>query len=205
MLIGVLGMLLPFICVGGAFLLSDIKIYDSISMYYYSNMRDVFVGILICVSFFLMTYKGYELIDNILVKVTGVFGICIALFPCENLAYSKPVGIFMLSNRTTNYVHLISAVLFFLLLAINSIFRFTKSDTKVLRRTKKYYRNLVYRISGYIMIISLSILVLSTLIMNETMRIKSKVTLITEIVMLFGFGISWLVKGGILFKEEKMK
>jgi uncharacterized membrane protein len=202
-LIGVLGMLLPFICVGGAYVLSDVKIYDSISMYYYSNMRDVFVGILVCVSLFLMTYKGYESIDNVITKVSGIAGFCIAIFPCENLRYTKPVSVFLIGTRTSNYIHLFSAVLFFALLAINSIVIFTKSDKKVIRNTRKYYRNMLFRISGFIILASLAVLILATLLMKETTRINSRITLITEIIMLFSFGISWLVKGGALLKEEK--
>ncbi len=201
--IGLLGMLLPFICVSGALFFADKRIYPSISMYYFSNMRDVFVGILISVSFILMTYKGYEIIDSVLTKITGIAGICIALFPCENIVYLKSASVFMMSNKKTNIIHLISAFLFFLLLALNSIFRFTKSETKVLRGTKKYYRNILYQISGYIIIISLIILVYAILFTSNSLQNNSKIILILEIIMCFSFGISWLVKGGALFKEEK--
>lgn len=203
-LIGILGMLLPFICLCGSLLLHT-KVHDSISMYYHSHMRDIFVGIMIFVSFFLISYKGYTLPDTLIYKITGIAGLCIALFPCKNIVYSRPVGAFLVNNSTSDYIHLIAAFIFFVLLAINSIFLFTKSDTRVLRGTKKYYRNILFRTSGYIIILALIVLLYAELIMRDSIRIKNKITLILEMIMLFSFGVSWLVKGGVMFKEEKLK
>ncbi|MEJ2664743.1 MAG: DUF998 domain-containing protein, partial [Spirochaetia bacterium] len=70
-LIGILGMLLPFICILGGLLFAALYVEPSISDYYYTNMRDFFVGLLFGVSLFLITYKGYELIDDIVTNTSA--------------------------------------------------------------------------------------------------------------------------------------
>ena len=129
-LIGILGMLLPFICVLGGFLFSALCIQQSISFYYHTNMRDFFVGLLIGISFFLITYKGYELIDIIVTSSIGITGFCVAAFPCFLSKNSLPIGIFQLNPEISDNLHVISATIFFILLAINSIFLFTLSKDK---------------------------------------------------------------------------
>jgi cytochrome bd-type quinol oxidase subunit 2 len=202
-LIGFLGVLLPFVCVAGSFRFAHIEMQNSISMYYYSNMRDVFVGILICVSLFLITYQGYETVDNIVTNVTGVMGAGIALFPCGNPAFHDPVGIFMLPNSTTNWFHLSSAATFFILLAINSIWLFTKSDKPVRKHSRKYYRNIVYCVCGIVILACMAALVPVMIFCSADFMNRTYIILALEIIMLFAFGASWLVKGGSLLKDER--
>lgn len=58
--IGYLGIALPFILVFGNMLLNKPGIQSSISSYYYTPMRDVFVGTMCAIAVFMMSYKGYE-------------------------------------------------------------------------------------------------------------------------------------------------
>lgn len=51
--IGYLGIALPFVVVLGAWLLKGLGIQSSISDYYFTDMRDVFVGILFSIGVFL--------------------------------------------------------------------------------------------------------------------------------------------------------
>ena len=53
----------------------------SISGYYYTHMRDLYVGILSGVALFLISYRGYEEVDNIVVNMSGVFALGIVMFP----------------------------------------------------------------------------------------------------------------------------
>lgn len=80
-LIGILGMALPFVCALGGALITHIGIQSSISGYYYTNMRDVFGGIMIGVSMFLMTYNGYDKRDQYVTTGAGLAGLGIALCP----------------------------------------------------------------------------------------------------------------------------
>ena len=204
--IGILGMLLPVICILGGIIFSEISIYPSISAYYYTNMRDFFVGLLIGISFFLITYKGYELIDNVITTFIGITGFGIAAFPCYYTDSTLPVGIFQLNPDTSNIMHIICASIFFILLAVNSIFLFTLSkDKKIKKGSKKAKRNIIYISCGIIILISVITLFIINFTVDYDIIIDYNIVLIFEAVMLFVFGISWLVKGDTLFKDETKK
>jgi len=78
--IGVLGLSLPLVLWVGGFLF-DQATQVSISHYYYSSMRDVFVGWLTAISVFLLAYRGYESIDYWCGKLAGLSGLAVAFFP----------------------------------------------------------------------------------------------------------------------------
>lgn len=63
--IGFLGMGLPFILLIGGWWDFGEGIQSSVSAYYHTGMRNAFVGILFALGVFLMTYKGYDWVDNI--------------------------------------------------------------------------------------------------------------------------------------------
>jgi len=110
--------------------------------------------------------------------------------------------VLVLDSAVTNYVHLIAALVFFAILAINSIFCFTKSDTSIRKKSKKYYRNVLYRASGGVIFVCLSILIYITCFTSDSFRQTTRITIVLESVMLFAFGISWLVKGGTLLRDR---
>ncbi len=203
-LIGILGMALPFMCYLWCYVYNHAIVLDSISMHYYTNFRDVFVGILISFSVFLITYKGYDLLDNITTVVIGICGIGIALFPCDNQAINERVSFLMLDNSKTCIIHYLSAGLFFTLLAFNSLFLFTKSKEIVRKKTRKYYRNIIYRICGIIILVALLCMLFSLLFASHKFLIESHMLLILESIMLMAFGISWLIKGGAIIQDKKL-
>ncbi len=210
-LIGILGILLPFICVLGGLLFSDIPIRTSISSYYHTNMRDSFVGLLVGVALFLITYKGYERIDNIVTSIIGFTALGVAIFPCRySIASTQPLGIFQRTPTISNNIHLVCAFTFFFLLAINSIFLFTLTKSKDIPKTRdKKIRDYIYIGCGIIILMSLAILLIRSLVGAEAEN--SKTLLIFETIMLLAFGISWLVKGKtletfkIFFKDKPKK
>src|SRR3972149_18876 len=63
--IGLIGAAFPFVMAAGGLLLGAREILDSISAYYHTGMRDIFVGALSAIGIFLLCYKGYELKDRI--------------------------------------------------------------------------------------------------------------------------------------------
>ncbi|MGZ4314663.1 MAG: hypothetical protein ACXVRS_02395, partial [Gaiellaceae bacterium] len=82
--IGALGVAMPFLLV----LIDKLAFHgdpfprDSLSVYYYSGMREVFVVILASTGFFLIAYKITERnLDNTLSVVAGLAAITIPLFP----------------------------------------------------------------------------------------------------------------------------
>jgi len=72
-------------------------------------MRDFFTGLMFVVSIFLITYKGYNVIDFVITTITGVMGLGVAIFPCYNeLFKTQTVGIFQLITNTSDKIHLTS-------------------------------------------------------------------------------------------------
>ena len=178
--IGWLGMLLPWIVV---LLIGYIP--ASISATWYTNACTVFMIILGSASFLLISYKGYELIDDILLTCSGISGLGICLFPCSITSAHEKVGTFLIDNQTSNILHLIFAVTFFGLLAYNSIFLFTKGAGE--KTKNKRIRNIIFRICGIGMIASFLLLLLPI----------HNVVWVVETVALFFFGISFLTKANI--------
>ena len=181
LLIGALGMLLPWMVVA---LVGYIP--NSISATWYTNACTPFMIILGWASGTLISYKGYDRLDDIILTCSGIAGFGICLFPCKVVNSAERVGTFLVDKDVSNVIHLVSAVVFFALLSYNSIFLFTKSSGEMTK--KKKARNIIYRVCGVGMLASFLILLL------PDFRIK---VWLTEAVALSFFGISFLTKADI--------
>ena len=178
-MIGWLGMLLPWIVVllvGG--------FPSSISATWYTNACTPFMIILGSAGILLMCYHGYDLVDDILNTAAGIFGLGICLFPCWGGGHKAEdlVGTFLIKTELSNTIHSICALIFFAILAYNSLFQFTKGNSGT---KNKKIRNVIYRICGVGMLASFAILLL------PDFRIQ---VWLTETIALFFFGLSWLTK-----------
>ena len=180
-MVGWLGMLLPWIVVR---LIGYIP--ESISATWYTNACTVFMIILGSASLLLISYKGYERLDDILLTISGIFGLGICLFPCAVSSAPGDVGTFLIDSQTSNIIHTVCAIAFFGLLAYNSFFLFTKSTGEM--TSKKKVRNIIYRVCGIGMIGSFTIMFFPHF---------PHQTWITEALALFFFGISFLTKANI--------
>lgn len=197
--IGGMAFALPILCVIGGLLFSDVGIKEHISSYYYSNMRDLVVGILVAIGIFLITYKGYSIEDNVVTTISGICSIGIAFFPCSTIEIIK-VGIFQIGSNISVILHCIFAIVFFMLLAYNSYFLFTKTGTDL--SDNKKIRNTIYRTCGVLILVA-SLLQGVCTFLNKYSFVKDySLMLIFEIVILFSFGVSWFVKGETIFKDR---
>jgi hypothetical protein len=109
----------------------------------------------------------------------------------------KLVGTFALSPTVSGLIHNISAAVFFILLAYNSLFLFTKSSGEMTESKKK--RNVIFRVCGIGMVASL-IAIFPVMLLGLWGG-----TWLVEAVALAFFGISWLTKSNIypwLFAEK---
>lgn len=179
--LGTLAILLPWIValLNGGF-------PPSISAtYYVASCITPFMGILIASSILLMCYRGYDLQDDIILTLSGVFGLMICLFPTYTSLYEK-VGTFQIDVNTSSMIHNISAILFFVLLSYNSFFLFTKGDGNPTKN--KTIRNIIYRVCGVGMIASFLLLLLPSFYI--------KIWLV-ETIALFFFGVSFLTKADV--------
>ena len=190
-LCGLLGILLPWIALFSAGIKLDKATgwWWSISATYYQS--DALVGVLVPASIVLMSYIGYERIDNLVTTLTGLFGLGIVLFPCKVgwIPDGSPVGFFQLPIEFSHILHLSFAALFFLFAAINSLFLFTKHGETMTDRKK--VRNTIYRICGWGMIGLEALLVVLGLIFGT----PAWFVMVIEIILLQLFGFAWLVKG----------
>lgn len=201
-LIGFLGILLPLVCVFFGLFFGDYPVQQSISIYYYTNVREFLVGLLFVMGLFLMTYKGTNILDNLITTITGIAALCVALFPCYNEEFETVrVGIFQLYPIDSNKVHLTFAALFFILLAVNSIFLFTRKSDPV--TPQKIKRNRIYITCGIIILACFVGLIICMLTLSQQQKFDSKIILIFEAIALWAFGISWLVKGQTIIPDKQ--
>ena len=198
-LAGFLGMILPWISLIGAIIVSNTTGVPaefwptlSISATYY--ICPALTGVLTAASVVLMCYDGYNLRDNIVTTISGVFGIMIVLFPCACTVSGEMVGFFQLPVAISNTIHCASACAFFILLSINSLFLFTLGEKEPTKQKK--IRNIIYRVCGIGMLCALILMVLPVSFFAKTF--------VVEAIALTFFGISWLVKGQVfgILKDE---
>lgn len=79
--LGSLALGLPLaLFLAGAFL-QGIRLQPSISAYYHSDARDVFVGALWAIGLGLIAYKGFSRREDWALNIGGVLACCVALFP----------------------------------------------------------------------------------------------------------------------------
>lgn len=119
----------------------------SLSGFYYTHMRNLFVGAMCAVGVFFIAYRGHDKWDDRLTNVAGLAAICIALFPTMPPYYSKsPNGtnqFFTSANQcgpttlityhlsshqsSIRYVHVGSLLVLFLMVFLMVLVQFTRT------------------------------------------------------------------------------
>ncbi|MDA3850883.1 MAG: hypothetical protein PF447_06390, partial [Spirochaetaceae bacterium] len=173
----------------GSWTAGIVSIGPSLSDYYHTFSRDIFVGVLVVIGVFLVTYKGYDKWDKVITLSSGIFMICIAVFPCFNGERTNYLFQF-LNPRVTGYIHDTSAAFAFSLLGVMSFFQFTKAGA--LMSVNKKRRNIIYRVCGIIIWLT----VLLMIFLNST-----PLFIWLESLVLWAFAFSWLIKGQALLKD----
>jgi hypothetical protein len=208
-IIGILGLLFPLILVLGSLIFGSCRaIQDSISNYYHTNMRDVFVGYVCTLSIFLFSYKGYDLTDRIVSALAGIFGLIVALFPTKlqlqpnNAPLPCNIWCNVVRPDWVSTVHLISAALFILCLCYFSLFLFTKSG--LMQTQQKLVRDKIYLICGSIMFSCICFLIFLFILPQDVFNLIAflKPVFWLETVAFLAFGFSWLIKGEYLLKDK---
>ncbi len=201
--IGFLGALFPLILpIGSYYFGSCIKVMPSMSQYYFTVMGDVFVGVLFILATFFFSYKGYDKTDNFISNILALLAFMVALFPAyvssENLIHCN---FFEEKNSKINgMIHNIAAAVFFLLLAYNSFFQFTKTN-KLEMSKSKIFRNKIFKTAGVIILFCLVLMAIYSFTKKPSEFLKSWNPIYSlEFVALQAFAISWLVKSGYFIK-----
>ncbi len=205
-LIGLLGIVLPILLVVGAFYYGNCEIVQSsISDYYHTKMRNILVGVLCAVAFFMFTYKGYDIRDSIAGNLACIFAIGVAFFPTGVDTVSECAEQCIIYEDWIKTVHFTFAGLFFATLIYFSLILFPKSKAeKNHLSNKKKKRNTIFHICGYVMISCIVLIALYFFYLQERFPELQHLDPVfwLESIALWAFGISWLTKGQLIFKDK---
>lgn len=202
--VGVLGILLPLIMIAGSFIFGACEeVQNSISAYYHTNMRNVFVGTISAIALFLFVYKGYNRKDGITGTLGGIFALCVAFFPTS---VSEPFTNCIPGQIDTGIIHIVhfvSAGLFFLVLAWFSLFLFTKKQAPVTKR--KLLRNKLYYGLGTGILVCLALIIMYYLFLEDRYIKLQKYDPVfwLETLAMWCFGTSWLIKGETILRDPE--
>ncbi|MEQ9265419.1 MAG: hypothetical protein RLN81_09380 [Balneolaceae bacterium] len=206
-IVGSLAFLLPVVVSLGVIVLcKDFTLQDSISDYYYTIMRNYFVGTLCAVALVLFSYKGYDDKDDRFGDIAALCALLVAFFPTTP---EHPIDYPFLSSGTVGIIHLSAAALLFWILSHFSLKLFIKTKDPNNMSDRKKLRNKVYVSCGITIRVCLGLLLIYFLIMHydylgwgEAIQ-KFKLVYIFEFIMLWAFGFSWLVKGEIIWSDKE--
>jgi hypothetical protein len=199
--IGVLGVIFPFVLAIGAFARGCEEIQHSISYYYHTCMGDVFVGFMCADAMCLFAYRGFDKKDNWAANLAAFFALGVAIVPTK---FVEVVSDCTTMPWFTNLViHLTSAAAFFLVLAYFSLVLFTKTAHGGHMTTAKKNRNRIYKICGVVMLACLALIALYMLFLHKKFPDLAswKPVFWLESFALLAFGISWLTKAEVFFKD----
>jgi len=200
--IGVLGLALPVLVVLGDLWLEGGADFprSSLSAYYHSGVRDVFVGVLCATALFLFTYKAFERNgDNVLTSLAGLAALGVAMFPTTRPSTAAvPTALQdLLGERAVAFVHFTCAVVFIGLLGVLSWFfgrrergRTQERDGYRAQRSPTFWM-WFHRTCAAIIGLAVGFIALS----KWTGFLASHSVLIGEVVAVLAFGVSWLAKG----------
>jgi hypothetical protein len=165
----------------------------SMSSYYYSNVRDVFVGILFAIGSFLYLYKGFSKKENILLNCAGVLAICVALFPTPNRCYEQELHAIS--------VHAVAAVSFFICIALVCLFCADETLGLVLpiKRRNRYRR--AYHVLGGAMIL----FPIAAIVAAKIFEVQRDQIFYIEAAGVWVFALYWCVKGFEMRETEADK
>jgi|GEM_PF-228930 hypothetical protein len=194
--VGVIGIATPFVLViltmilGNSFVISD-----SISSYYYTVTRNIFVGSMCAVAIFLICYR-YENLDDFVSTVAGASAIGVALFPTTP---DNATGL----QIAIGWAHGSFAVCFIGSLAFMALI-FRKKGPKP--TVEKLWRNQVYLLCSITIFECVVLLILIAVIQNLILPGKPWLPslhpiLVLECFALWAFGFAWFVKGETIWQD----
>jgi hypothetical protein len=193
--VGVVGTALPFVLVVGKWLLDGWGIQSSISAYYYTSMRDVFVGSICAVGVFLFSYHGYERADDVAGKLACVFAVGLALFPTSPLTGASA------TQSVVSHIHLTFASAFFLALAYFSLVLFRKTNANKQMTARKRQRNRVYTACGCTILVCIGLTVIDLTFLKDSVLQTIDPVFWLESAAVLAFGVSWLTKGEAILAD----
>lgn len=202
-MIGWIGLLMPITVRLGAFIFEGIYSTDSISAYYYTGMRDVFVSTLVLVGILLTCYRTPAWGDNVLAIVAGISAIGIGLFPMDPTFATEILQKYPEMGEAKCYInrgllgfHFLFVGTFFALSFYLVFFRFG-AFTPQQPTKQKIIRNKVYKVCGAVML--LAFIAIGLLAFAN----KGASIFWPETFAVLAFAVAWLVKGQTLILKDR--
>jgi hypothetical protein len=207
-MVGWIALLMPIVVRFLAWAFDDISATNSISAYYYTALRDVFVGSLVVGGLFLAFFRTDDRRDRWIAIVAGIAGIGIGLFPMD---ISQGVVTWAGAPSPQEEAKMIDALrhgpngpigyhfyfvgAFFLLTFYLVAFRF-RANTPAIPTPQKLARNKWYVAFGVLMAIGFVwIAVLWWLDSKRSIFLP-------EAIAVMSFAAAWLVKGQLVLKDR---
>jgi len=199
--VGVIGLLLPWVLVIGSWV-EGYGVEPSLSGYYYTPMRNVFVGALCALAVFFVAYKGYDRSDSTLTNIAGLCMIAVTLCPTTTPYHPA------LYQVIVGDLHLFFACVAFVLLAVMAL-RFAKREptpaglsfwralgyafgfTRAASSQTPRWAVITYRVCGFTILVCIALIYPGS-------KVYAYSLLVLETILMTAFGVSWFVKGGKL-------
>ncbi|GGL64000.1 hypothetical protein [Wenxinia marina] len=198
--LGWLGLSLPVLLIAGG-VLSVGGVEPSISDYYHTVLRDVFVGVMTSIAIFLIAYPGHRsgvgefISDDKMTTLAGLAAFGVAFLPNEKAGVfeTESVSQLMMGVRAAAIGHYTCALIFLSALTWICLRKFT--------RTAKPWRRRIYRACGWtIAAMTVGVLVTSAVRVGGVApfdRVVEDWMLILwcEAIAVWAFSLAWLTKG----------
>jgi len=213
--IGVLGIILPIALSWGCHESAGLCTpAGSISGYYHTSMRFLFVTVLVLLAVLLFAYPGYDEDDDFAGHLAGLFALGVAIFP------TNAPGTHM---DLRAWVHVCCAAALFLLMAVFCLFLFRRTDQdrkppgrqrsvlagargfltppkpSVTLDPRKKVRNGLFIGCGAVILASVAAMLIYEIAKRHaTTTQSSDFVWYCETAALVAFGFAWMVKGDML-------
>lgn len=206
--LGILGIVFPILLVLGG-LMAEHTIAPSVSDYYHTTMRDIFVGSLFAIGVFLISYKGYRkqsderFSDDLVATVAGIAAFGVAIFPNESVIPDRAATLSqaLIGFKFSALAHYASAMIFLGSLAYFCLVKFA--------RTAKLHRRRIYLTCGWFIVCGGILATVASFLKvagppeARAFVIENRIVFWVEAMGIWAFGISWLTKGKAEFSAVR--
>lgn len=188
--LGYLGLSLPVLLIGGGWA-SDLAVLPSVSDYYHSALRDLFVGALFATGIVLCTQPMRCRLDR-LIPLSGLAALGVALLPNEGGAGADSLMRTLLGIKAAAMGHYLCAILFLGGLAYLCLIRFPIDATPK--------ASALFRRCGWLILCGGGLATLASVAKltgpaaARQFVIDHNVVFWIEALGIWAFGLSWLVK-----------